>query len=79
MPIDLVSNRRARGARDLLRRPAAVGQAPTNVHQAVLGEPNQPTAEVSTDELRRILAEQTAFVFDARPLVNLRLATSPVR
>jgi rhodanese-related sulfurtransferase len=44
-----------------------VGQAPTNVYQAVLGEPNQPTAEVSTDELRRILAERTAFVFDARP------------
>lgn len=46
---------------------AVVGQAPTSIHQAVLGEPNQPTAEVSTDELRRILAERTAFVFDARP------------
>ncbi len=45
----------------------AMGQAPVNVFQAVLGEPNQPTAEVSTDELRRILAERTAFVFDARP------------
>jgi rhodanese-related sulfurtransferase len=44
-----------------------MGQAPTSVHRAVLGEPNQPTAEVSTDELRRILAERTAFVFDARP------------
>lgn len=49
------------GARSL------TGQAPTSVHRAVLGEPNQPTAEVSTDELRRILAERTAFVFDARP------------
>ena len=46
---------------------AVVGQAPTSVHRAVLGEPNQPTAEVSTDELRRILTERTAFVFDARP------------
>ena len=46
---------------------AVMGQAPTNVHRAVLGEPNQPTAEVSTDELRRILTERTAFVFDARP------------
>ena len=44
-----------------------VGQAPVNVYQAVLGERNQATAEVSTDELRRILAERTAFVFDARP------------
>jgi rhodanese-related sulfurtransferase len=44
-----------------------VGQAPPNIYQAVLGESNQPTAEVSTDELRRILAERTAFVFDARP------------
>jgi rhodanese-related sulfurtransferase len=47
--------------------PAALGQAPTSIHQALLGEPNQATAEVSTDELRRILAGRTAFVFDARP------------
>lgn len=46
---------------------AVMGQAPTGVHRAVLGEPNQPTAEVSTEELRRILADRTAFVFDARP------------
>src|SRR6185436_20024402 len=46
---------------------AVMGQVPTSVHRAVLGEPNQPTAEVSTDELRRILTERTAFVFDARP------------
>lgn len=46
---------------------AVGGQAPPSIHQAVLGEPNQPTAEVSTDELRRILAERTAFVLDARP------------
>ena len=46
---------------------AGVAQAPANIYQAVLGEPNQPTAEVSTDEIRRILAERTAFVFDARP------------
>ena len=44
-----------------------MGQVPTSVQRAVLGEPNQPTAEVSTDELRQILAERTAFVFDARP------------
>jgi rhodanese-related sulfurtransferase len=47
--------------------PAALGQAPANIHQALLGEPNQLTAEVSTDELRQILAERRAFVFDARP------------
>ena len=46
---------------------AVVGQAPTRIHQAVLGEPNQATTEVSTDELRQILAEQSAVVFDARP------------
>jgi rhodanese-related sulfurtransferase len=46
---------------------AVIGQAATSVQRAVLGEPNQPTAEVSTDELRRILTERTAFVFDARP------------
>jgi rhodanese-related sulfurtransferase len=46
---------------------AVVGQPPASIHRAVLGEPNQPTAELSTDELRQVLAEKAAFVFDARP------------
>jgi rhodanese-related sulfurtransferase len=37
------------------------------VNQATLLEPDQRTAEVSTDELRELLAAGGAYVFDARP------------
>jgi rhodanese-related sulfurtransferase len=42
--------------------PAAVG-----IYRATLEEPGQRTPEISTDELRRILAEGSATVLDARP------------
>src|SRR5262245_30366266 len=42
-------------------------QTSTTIFQATLAEPNQKTTEVSTDELRRILADRSATVFDARP------------
>jgi rhodanese-related sulfurtransferase len=38
-----------------------------SVLRATLVEPNQRTGEVSTDELRRILAEGNAVVLDSRP------------
>src|SRR5215470_17826776 len=37
------------------------------IAKGTLEEPNQKTAEISTDELRRILADGSAVVFDARP------------
>lgn len=37
-----------------------------SIYQATLGEPNQKTQEVSTDELRRILANGSALVLDTR-------------
>jgi rhodanese-related sulfurtransferase len=37
------------------------------VFSTTLAESNQKTQEVSTDELREILAAQSAVVFDARP------------
>jgi hypothetical protein len=43
------------------------GETPTPISQATLQEPNQNTPEVSTEELRQILADQRALVFDARP------------
>jgi rhodanese-related sulfurtransferase len=52
-------------------------QAPTTIDHAVLGEPGQPTAEVSTDELRRILAERSATVFDARPHMEYAVSHIP--
>jgi rhodanese-related sulfurtransferase len=36
------------------------------IDQATLGEPNQKTPEVSTEELRRILADGSAIVLDSR-------------
>jgi Rhodanese-like domain len=35
--------------------------------QATLAEPDQKTREVSTEQLRRILADGSAIVLDARP------------
>ncbi|HET8625250.1 MAG TPA: rhodanese-like domain-containing protein [Gemmatimonadales bacterium] len=48
---------------------AGPGQAQTTatIRQALLGESSQPTAEISTDELVRILRQGSATVLDARP------------
>jgi rhodanese-related sulfurtransferase len=40
--------------------------AQITVEQAMLGETNQKTKEVSTNELRRILADESAIVLDSR-------------
>jgi rhodanese-related sulfurtransferase len=48
-----------------------------NIHQATLGESNQRTSEVSTEELRRILAERTATVLDARPFLEYAVSHIP--
>lgn len=37
-----------------------------NIHQATLAEPNQKTEEVSTEQVRRILADGSAIVLDTR-------------
>lgn len=46
---------------------AAHGQSPGNIFQATLGESGQRTAEVSTEQLRGILADKSAVVLDTRP------------
>jgi rhodanese-related sulfurtransferase len=48
-----------------------------NIFQATLLEPNQKTAEVSTDELRRILADGSAVVFDSRPRLEYAISHIP--
>ncbi|MGH8864959.1 MAG: rhodanese-like domain-containing protein [Burkholderiales bacterium] len=45
---------------------AGHAQSTLNIHQATLMETDQATPEVSTAELRSVLAENTAIVFDAR-------------
>lgn len=55
----------------------ARAEQPQSIHQAVLGESNQRTPEVSTDELQRILAERTATVLDARPFLEYAVSHIP--
>lgn len=59
--------------------PCAVvpAQPPTNIHHATLMEADQKTPEVSTDELRRILAEGRAIVFDVRPFEEYAVSHIP--
>src|SRR5207248_11272199 len=46
----------------------AYGQTAGNIYQATLGESGQRTLEVSTEQLRGILADMSAVVLDARPI-----------
>ena len=52
----------------------ASGQSVTNIHSATLGEINPKTPEISTDELRHILADKSAIVFDVRPLLEFSIS-----
>jgi len=49
----------------------------TNISEAVLGEPGQRTAEVSTAELRRILTDKSAIVLDSRPRLEFAISHIP--
>jgi rhodanese-related sulfurtransferase len=52
------------------------GESPA-IREALLSEPGQKTAEVSTEELRRILAARSAHVFDARPFLEYAVSHIP--
>jgi rhodanese-related sulfurtransferase len=54
------------------RAPSASG-----IRQALLAEAGQKTAEVSTEELRGILADKSALVFDARPFAEYAVSHIP--
>jgi len=56
---------------------AAQGQSPANIFQATLGEPGQRTTEVSTEQLRSILADKSAVVLDARPFREFAISHIP--
>jgi rhodanese-related sulfurtransferase len=56
--------------------PVHANEAKT-IQQAVLGESNQKTAEVSTEEMRQILAERTITVLDARPFAEFAVSHLP--
>jgi rhodanese-related sulfurtransferase len=55
---------------------AARLQAP-GIFDAILAEPGQRTSEVSTAELRRILADRSAIVLDARPHLEYGISHIP--
>jgi rhodanese-related sulfurtransferase len=52
-------------------------QSSANIHQATLMESDQKTKEVSTEELRSILAEKSATVVDARPFKEYAISHIP--
>ena len=56
---------------------AAHGQTPVNILQATLGESGQRTAEVSTEQLRGILADKSAVVLDTRPFREFAISHIP--
>lgn len=56
---------------------AAEAQSAPGIYKATLAQPNQKTAEVSTEELRQILAEGSATVFDARPFLEYAIGHIP--
>jgi len=56
---------------------AAYGQPAGSIYQATLGEPGQRTVELSTDQLRGILADMSAVVLDARPVREYAIGHIP--
>lgn len=56
---------------------AAQAEDHTTVFRTTLQEPNQRTAEVSTDELRAVLAAGSATVLDARPHLEWSISHVP--
>ena len=53
------------------------GQSASDILKATLAQPNEKTAEISTDELRRILADGSATVFDARRIMEFAISHIP--
>jgi rhodanese-related sulfurtransferase len=56
---------------------AALAAAQGSIQQATLAEPSQKTPEVSTEELRRALADKSAIVLDARPYLEFAMSHIP--
>jgi rhodanese-related sulfurtransferase len=56
---------------------ATQAQPASDIMKATLAQPNEKTSEVATDELRRILADGGATVFDARPHLEFAISHIP--
>jgi rhodanese-related sulfurtransferase len=53
------------------------GQSQANIYTATLGESGARTPEISTEELRHILTEKSASVFDVRPAMEFATSHIP--
>ena len=56
---------------------AGGAQTPANIRSATLAETGQKAAEVSTEQLQRILQEKSVVVFDVRPFREFALGHIP--
>ena len=56
---------------------SAAAQSGARIFDATLMEPSQKASEVSTDELRKILAEGKTLVLDARPFMEYAVSHVP--
>jgi rhodanese-related sulfurtransferase len=65
------------GGGTLLAGGRVEAQAAASIRDAVLGERGQATAEISTDELTRALADRSATVLDARPYAEYAISHIP--
>lgn len=52
-------------------------QSSPTIHNANLGEPDPRTPEISTDEMRTVLADKTVTVFDVRPPLEFSISHIP--
>lgn len=52
-------------------------QSTVNIYRAVLDEASTTTAQVTTDELRKILADKSATIFDTRPFKEFAISHIP--
>src|SRR2546426_2866559 len=61
----------------LFLAPLFQAQSPQDIQKATLAEVNPKTPEVSTEELRKILADSSAAVFDVRPRMEFAVSHIP--
>jgi Rhodanese-like domain len=54
-----------------------LAQSTARIDDAVLGEPSPKTAEISTGEMRRVLADDNATVFDVRATHEFAISHIP--
>jgi len=56
---------------------AGFAQSGTDIVKAILAEPNQASPEISTEEMRKILADGSSIVLDARPHLEYAISHIP--